>query len=343
MANGLLALLLGLALQFGSGALASLRPMAGLRGTPTPTAANMSLWAAAPQAEGPVTATLAVGGDFGFCLGTDPQVLREAAAGALGLAPEQLAEEIRGGRTLGEVADDQGVSRETLLAALQGAAQDSLRTQLEPLAEAGELTPEQVDALLALQGTRDLAYLLDLPMFFAVPGTFEVERGEWPDFGPGLGGLPPFGEAPLLAVPGGMSFSFRFSNGDGEPFVFELKSATPEVQAALAEALGLSVADLAARLDGGERLGDIAVAQGVDEVALREAWRTAGVAKARAELDAAAADGRMTRAEADDILTQVERALSGERLGPGGLRPGSVFGAEERWPFGWEEEARPVD
>lgn len=339
MFNGFLAFVLGVALQFAGGALASLRPLAAARLSLPPVSVAAPPGTVNAQGSGPITATLSAVGGFDFCLGTDPQALRQAAAEALGVTPEALTDEIREGRTLAEVAEAHGVSRADLLAALQAAAQDDLRAQLDPLVADGGLTQEQADALLALQATRDLAPLLDLPFFFAVPALPEGGLEIWPDNFPGLpGGLPGFGEVPALTGPGGFAFRFHFE-ADGAPFTFELNADAPAVRAAQATALGLTEDELAARLDAGESLAEIAAAQGVDPAALNEAWREAGLAQARAELDMAVADGTLTQAQADEIYGQIEQSLSGAFTFPD--LPGRFLNPEGGWPFRFQFEETP--
>jgi hypothetical protein len=344
--NGLLALLLGFALQFASGALAGLRPVVLTRETPAPAAVMANSLAGHSQSEEPDSGTVNVtavagGGPFGFCLGTDPQALRQAAAEALNLTPESLSEALAGGRTLAQIAEDHGVSRNEMEAALRGAAQASLRAELDPLVAAGELTQEQAEALLALQAAQDLSHLLDLGFFFALPGAVELAPGDWPEFGPGFSGRPPFADELMPARRGGFALRLQFESG-GEPFAFELSDGSPEIRAALAQALGLSEADLTARLDTGETLSEIAEAQGMDKEALGTAWREAGLAKARVELEAAVAEGRLTQAQADEILAEIEQALSGSRMFPAAEL---VFGGEGRWPFIFPQEdiAKPTD
>lgn len=72
-----------------------------------------------------------------------------------------------------------------------------------------------------------------------------------------------------------------------------------EMHAVLAEGLGISVEDLESRLAAGERLSDIAEAEGVDSSAL------AGIIQAAraAALEAAVADGVITPEQAEQIGT----------------------------------------
>lgn len=350
MLNGFLAFLLGVAVQLAGGALGSLLPMLPAKNAPPPHTVVTLPASAGGQDDGPTTTVITtMGSAFDLCLGTDPQVLRQAAADALGLTLEQLAEEIVQGRTLAEVADAHGVSSETLIAALQAATQDSLQAVLDPLVAAGELTQAQADALLALQATRDLAPLLDLPFYFAVPTLLPGgEPGDWPDFSPmGPDGAFGFGEVPFALGGSGMSFRFQFE-ANGTPFTFELSTDTPAVRAALAQALGLTEDELAARIETGESLAAIAEAQGLDPQVLSDVWREAGLAQARAELDAAVAANTMTPTQAGDLLERIEQALSRSFMlpsrMPGGLRPSILFGTDGGFPFMFQEEVeKPKD
>lgn len=84
--------------------------------------------------------------------------------------------------------------------------------------------------------------------------------------------------------------------GHGEPWMMD-----DVYQEAIAEALGLTVEELQTRLEAGERLSDIAEAQGVDEATLQEALNAARVA----QIEQAVADGELTQEEADEILERM--------------------------------------
>jgi hypothetical protein len=66
-----------------------------------------------------------------------------AAAEALGLEPDALLTELRSGKTVAQVAEEQGVALETVEAAVTAAHAERLAAAVE----AGELTQEQADAL----------------------------------------------------------------------------------------------------------------------------------------------------------------------------------------------------
>lgn len=91
------------------------------------------------------------------------------------------------------------------------------------------------------------------------------------------------------------------------------------VEAIIADALGLTVDDLTAARDAGQRLPEIAAQQGVGMSAVQAALQTA-LADA---LQQAVADGRITQAQADDILShQGDWFRPNQRpFGPRGGRP----------------------
>jgi hypothetical protein len=80
----------------------------------------------------------------------------------------------------------------------------------------------------------------------------------------------------------------------GRPFGADLSAA--------AKYLGLSESDLRARLRDGDSLADVAKAQGKDVGGLQDAI----VAAAKADLDKAVADKRLTQSQADDILSALK-------------------------------------
>ena len=91
------------------------------------------------------------------------------------------------------------------------------------------------------------------------------------------------------------------------------------VDAVIADALSLTVDDLTAARDAGQRLPEIAAQQGVDLSEVQAALQTA-LADA---LQQAVADGRITQAQADDILShQGDWLRPNQRpFGPRGGRP----------------------
>ncbi|MCA9953582.1 MAG: hypothetical protein KC434_02610 [Anaerolineales bacterium] len=87
-----------------------------------------------------------------------------------------------------------------------------------------------------------------------------------------------------------------------------------DAEAAIAEALGLTVEDLAAAKDEGTRLTDLAEQQGVD----MEAVMTAVTDARTAAIEAAVADGTITQDQADILLSQDGHFFGGGHGGPGG-------------------------
>jgi hypothetical protein len=103
----------------------------------------------------------------------------------------------------------------------------------------------------------------------------------------------------------------------GRPFRADLSAA--------AKYLGLSESALRTRLRGGDSLADVAKAQGKDVSGLQDAI----VADAKADLDKAVADKRLTQSQADDILSglkahvdDVVNAKPGDRPRLGGRERG---------------------
>ncbi len=73
-----------------------------------------------------------------------------------------------------------------------------------------------------------------------------------------------------------------------------------------ATSLGLTVDELRTQLQGGSTLGEVADAQGVD----RDSLVADLVAAAKTEVDARVADGSLTQARADEILSTVEERVT---------------------------------
>lgn len=86
--------------------------------------------------------------------GVGQQEVRTAAAKALNLTEDQLREKLSSA-TLGEVADEAGVSRDTLVKAMVAAATE----QINQAVSEGNLTQERADQMLADLQTRITAQL----------------------------------------------------------------------------------------------------------------------------------------------------------------------------------------
>ncbi|HYI19710.1 MAG TPA: hypothetical protein VD836_13440 [Solirubrobacteraceae bacterium] len=118
-----------------------------------------------------------------------------------------------------------------------------------------------------------------------------------------------------------------------------LRGGPGEVLGAAAEALGISEGELMRKLRNGRSLQQVAKAEGKDYADVKAAIRSA----AKAELDAAVEDGRLTRAQADEMLEHLTEHLDEGRIfggrGPGGPGfrggppPGDADGASSgaRW------------
>lgn len=68
-----------------------------------------------------------------------------AAAAVIGIEPEALKAELTAGKSLAEVAADNGVTRDTLKTGIISSVQAELQAALD----AGKITVEQYDAMLA--------------------------------------------------------------------------------------------------------------------------------------------------------------------------------------------------
>jgi hypothetical protein len=192
---------------------------------------------------------------------------------------------------LDSVAKHLGVTPQKLEDATKAAAIDQVNADLA----AGRITQAQADELEKRIEAGD--------------GVLGGPRG--PGFGRGVGGV---------GIPG---FAGPPGRGFGRP-------AIANEIAAAAKYLGLSEADLRAKLRDGQSLADVAKAQSKDVAGLK----TAILDAAKADLDKAVADKKLTQSQADDIsnglkahIDDIVAANVKLRLrlrGPGG--PGMRFG-----------------
>jgi hypothetical protein len=107
------------------------------------------------------------------------------------------------------------------------------------------------------------------------------------------------GDLPALGGARGPGRGFGFGPpGPGVPGPGLLKDGIGDALTAAAKYLGLSESELGAKLRGGDSLADVAKAQGKDVSGLQDAI----VAAAKADLDKAVADKRLTQGQADDLL-----------------------------------------
>ena len=73
----------------------------------------------------------------------DKRLTMEAAAAVLGMEPEELLSELQEGKTIAEVAEEQGVTVDEFTAAML----PEVRQELDALVADGKLTQEQADAV----------------------------------------------------------------------------------------------------------------------------------------------------------------------------------------------------
>lgn len=85
-------------------------------------------------------------GFFGF--GGGRWALFDAAAEALGLSPEELFSELHQGKTLEEVAEEQGVGIEDVQEAIEAARAEAMREAIQQAVEDGTISQEQADWML---------------------------------------------------------------------------------------------------------------------------------------------------------------------------------------------------
>ncbi len=72
----------------------------------------------------------------------------DAAAEALGLTPEEFFAELHAGKTLAEIAEEQGVEVEAVHDAINAVRVEAVREAIEQAVEDGRITQEQADWLL---------------------------------------------------------------------------------------------------------------------------------------------------------------------------------------------------
>jgi hypothetical protein len=103
---------------------------------------------ALPRYEGKRGGGLGFGrGMFGMARGGQ-WTMFDTAAEVLGLTPEDLFAELHGGKSLDEVAEDQGVEMEAVQDALRAARVEAMQEAIEQAVEDGRMTQEQADWLL---------------------------------------------------------------------------------------------------------------------------------------------------------------------------------------------------
>jgi hypothetical protein len=138
----------------------------------------------------------------------------------------------------------------------------------------------------------------------------------------------------VLGAPGGPGFG-RGPGGPGGPGGGRPGLARPAIAneiAAAAKYLGLTEADLRAKLRDGQSLADVAKAQSKDVAGLK----TAILDAAKTDLDKAVADKKLTQSQADDIYNALKSHIDDivdanvklDLGGRGGLHIGFGFGAD---------------
>lgn len=88
------------------------------------------------------------GHKHGFGRGFGDSVSLEAAAEALGMTPDELETQLWGGKTLADLAEEQGVALEDVRAAVEAAREQALRDAIAKAVEEGVITQEHADWLL---------------------------------------------------------------------------------------------------------------------------------------------------------------------------------------------------
>jgi hypothetical protein len=86
-------------------------------------------------------------GMFGLGRG-DQWTMFDVAAEALGLTPEELFAELHAGKSLDEIAEEQGVDIEVVQDAMNAARVETMRQAIEQAVEDGNMTQEQADWML---------------------------------------------------------------------------------------------------------------------------------------------------------------------------------------------------
>jgi predicted DNA-binding protein YlxM (UPF0122 family) len=86
-------------------------------------------------------------GGFGWA-GGGQWTMFDKAAEALGLTPEELFAELHAGKSLAEIAEEQGVDVETLYDAMNAARGEAMQQAIEQAVEDGRITQERADQML---------------------------------------------------------------------------------------------------------------------------------------------------------------------------------------------------
>jgi hypothetical protein len=204
--------------------------------------------------------------------------MADATAAYLGLTRAELIQQVKSGKTLAQIAGEQGKSVDGLVDALIAAG----TAQLDKKVADGTLTAAQRDTLVSQLRTRVTAFV----------------------------------------------------NGQGAPSGFGAARADAAAMMAdtAANYLGLSTDQLISQLKSGKSLAQVAVAQGKSVDGLVDALVAAGTA----QLDKKVADGTLSAAQRDAIVSQLKDRITAfvNSTGSGpGFGPGPGFGTGGS-PFG---------
>jgi hypothetical protein len=88
-----------------------------------------------------------MGGGFGFA-GGGQWTMFDTAAEALGLTPEELFAELHAGKSIDEIAEEQGVEMEAVQDAINAARGEAMQQAIEQAVEDGNMSRERADWLL---------------------------------------------------------------------------------------------------------------------------------------------------------------------------------------------------
>ncbi len=89
------------------------------------------------------------GRGFGFGRAGGMWALFDAAADALGLTPEGLFAESHGGKSLDEIAEEQGIEMDAMQEAMNAARAEAMQQAIQQAVEDGNISQDQADWMLA--------------------------------------------------------------------------------------------------------------------------------------------------------------------------------------------------
>lgn len=206
------------------------------------------------------------GGHHGFFGAADD------LAAVLGLSSEDLWSQVAEGKSLGEIADAQGVSRDTAVDTLTKGLADHLADEVAE----GDLTQSEADTRLA-EAKDAVASMID--------------KG-WGDWAGGWG------------KGGGMADGWRMGGGMGHDHGGLGLGRGADLQG-LADSLGIDLNQLRTDVMAGKTVAEAAEAQGVSADDLKNAL----VTEATKHIDQALADGRIDQAKADELKAGLDARI----------------------------------